>query len=729
MFHRKSSATYFLWLVLILGNFCINSALQAQNPGRIEGRVINERTEKPLPHVNVVVMDTHRGAATRASGEFTITGMSPGTYTLRITAVGFESVEKPVTVSSGETVHPEITLFPQPLESQEIVVTGTRRAVYQENAPEVAFVMNDVHLRQMGAADVSDALSYLPGVHTEGGTGSGQPFKRTVSINGMPAIYSLVLVDGTRMLSSHVHTGVNVNMVPPENIERIEVLKGASSAQYGSDGMGGVVNIITKSGTQSPTLNVSAYRGTRNTSHADISYSGPVGEKVVNNAFINWEQSDGLPIQQPQFREGALDYSLLTFMDRLDATLTSNLSFSGSLHFVDAVTPYKQSDPYHSRLLVPKMGLEYSPADHWEIRPSAYYTRWKSERNDELNELLSPEVLVSYDGLPHQHVLAGAEYYHRNFTRSRVPEHQQRSWALFLQDEYSPHPFFSLLAAVRLDKAEKINPVISPKISIHYKPGIPFSLRLSAGRGFRAPTVQDLYETLYSHPGDIHFRAGNPDLEPEYSTGVTGNLVWHPHYRVSLMATGYFNKIDNLITPVDHGLEDPTKYFSPEEIPFITDSLVYVYRRENIHRALVTGGEFELNWEFSQGWRAATGFSLIHNRNQDTGESLPYYPGKSVFARLTGARNLSRDFHLHGFIGLCSIMDRMIWRFKHDQEQQVQLDDYNKLDAGITLTFKNNYHFFLTAENLLGEELHMYEDVELITTGESFVRGGIRISL
>ena len=195
------------------------------------------------------------------------------------------------------------------------------------------------------------------------------------------------------------------------------------------------------------------------------------------------------------------------------------------------------------------------------------------------------------------------------------------------------------------------------------------------------------------------------------------------------MLNGYYYSIDNMITPVDHGLEEPTLYFSPDQIPFITDSLAYIYRKENIHQGMIFGGEVEMLWQFLPGYMLESGINLTHNENRDTGQSLPYYPGKSFSLKVRGRQRINSNFEIGGFIGLNATMDRKVWTFKHDSEQQFNLDNYQKLDAGLSLFFKNGYELFVNADNLLGQELHLYEDVSFIIKGIAQYRAGLRLSI
>jgi len=442
--------------------------------------------------------------------------------------------------------------------------------------------------------------------------------------------------------------------------------------------------------------------------------------------FSSWEQTDGVPVIKPVFRKDKLGYTMFHLMDQIDVDISKKFKASTSLHYINTETPYQQ-DPKASWLVTPGIDVLYQHSGNFSVRASGYYSKWKSQINNELNEIASPEILFHYDGWKNQNIMFGAEYIYRNFTRKRVTEHDQRSYGVFVNDEFRLGSRWRILAALRLDKVQNINAVVSPKLSVLYDLTENVALRTSAGRGFKAPTIHELYETLYVHPGDIHCRAGNPDLEPEYSTTVNGGIDWKLSNRFSVIINGSYYSITNMITPVDHGLEDPTLYFPREQIPFITDSLVYIYRRENIHQGRIASGEIKMLWHFLDGWSLEGGYNISHNRNKDTGKSLPYYPGKSFSLKLQGRQDIIRGVEIGGFVGLNAAMDRKIWRFKHSGEQQVSLNDYRKLDAGLSVMFANGYELFFNGENLLGEELHLYEDVDYITEGSALYRFGIRL--
>jgi len=699
------------------------------NTGSLSGYVLDKTRDRGLSDVSIELIETQLGTASDKNGKFYIDDIDAGIYRVQLSSIGYSTLLiDSLTINAGQTTTISAQLEPLVLKLDEITVTATRQAQLLERTCDVTVIQTATDIRTLGAAHVDDIIEYMPGISSIAGTGSGQPFKRSVSINGLPANYGLILLDGRRVLSSHIHTGANVNIIPPEHIERIELVKGAMSAQYGTDGIGGILNIITRKGSDKTRLAFSSYAGSQNTFHNGISITGAVSPTVKHSFFSSWEQSDGLPIIQPVFRKGKLSYTMFHLMDNIEANFSDKLKLKTSIHYMNTETPYQQ-DPKSSTLLTPSLGFEYEVTENLIAWGSGYYSKWESQVNDELNETASPELVVNYTGWDKHSLLAGGEYIYNNFQRKRVTENNQVNLGFFLQDEFTMTTAWRLLAAIRFDKVEDIALVASPKVSVLFRANENLSVRTSIGRGFRAPTLQDLNETLYSHPGNIHYRAGNPELEPEYSTNIMTGIDWNVADNVSLIVNGYFYSIENMITPVDHGLEDPTLYFPAEQIPFITDSLAYIYQRENIHKGLIAGGEVKMLWDITSGYSIEGGVSLTHNKNDDTGESLPYYPGKSFSMKFIGKQAISKKASLGGFIGLNAAMDRKVWRFKRDNEQQLVLDDYQKLDIGLSLYLDSGYELFLNVDNILEQEIHLYEDVEMLIEGTRLFRGGIRLYL
>ncbi|MBN2543979.1 TonB-dependent receptor [bacterium] len=714
-------------VITLMVGFAIGFASAAE--GIIKGKVVDAETGKPLPNANVKVSGTHFGAATDPEGKFMIINLEPGKYYLVISILGYETQTlKGVEINGDRETYLKIELQASPLKSDKVVVTATRHSSLLEDVPEITFVIPEREIEMVSPQDISEVITYVPGVSIEGGTGSGQPFKRNVSIDGLPSQYCMVLLNGARVVSSHYHTGANVNVIPPENIERIELVKGAASAQYGSDGMGGVLNIISKTGTENPELLYTSYGGSQNTFHTSLSLRGSINDRVKHSIFSSWEQSDGVPIIEPVFRLGQFDYTLFHLMDKIDAYITENLSLGAQMFYLASSYPYKGDSPYDSWLITPKLDLEYNMTEDLNIKPSFYYTKWNSERNSEINEIAEPELSVGFGGLKNNYLLFGGEFSYRNFRRTSVTEEDQQAFGLFLQDEWQLLDNLSLLAALRFDKVENIDGVFTPKLTAMYEPVNILKLRASVGQGFRAPSIQDLYETLYGH--GTHIRAGNPDLEPEYSTGITGSVEVEPLTSLSIMLNGYYTSLADMITPIDHGLESPFDYFTPEEIPSWDPedtTLYYIYRRENIHKAAVYGGEFKLLWNFVKNLYLEGSLNYTYNENKDTGESLPYFPGSTVSAKVYGNQSLNKWLNIGGFLGVNAVSGRKIWKYQHDGQQQVELDDYQKLDAGMNITFNDRYQVFGTVDNLLGQEIHSYEDVEMRIEGKPLYYAGIRI--
>jgi len=262
--------------------------------------------------------------------------------------------------------------------------------------------------------------------------------------------------------------------------------------------------------------------------------------------------------------------------------------------------------------------------------------------------------------------------------------------------------------------------VVSPKASVLFSPDLPFRIRGSIARGFHAPTPQELYEEGYGHGGRA-YRFGNPDLQPEYSTTYGLGLELLPGGGFEFALYGHYSDIDDMIVPVYEGPwdKDPTKD---------------VWRRINIEHTRVYGGEVKACYTVNRNLRFEGGYSFTDNEDKDTGRQLPYNPGSSMFAKVVVEGDIAPDLKGFGFVGLRAAFDRKAWNWKPSPGAPTndpsglttRLKDYQKLDTGVSLAYKDTYQVFLNVYNLLGQDIENLDDVFTVLDGEPWVRGGLR---
>lgn len=246
---------------------CLLSATSfAQN---IRGRITNESTSSPLPGVAILVMGHQFGTTTNSDGDFSLK-MGPGQYTLRFSSIGFETIDRTITIEA--TGNPRLNLALQPSQTSlsEVTVVGSRnlnRSVTDSPAP-----IDLIDVRQVtsktGQLDVNQLLQFVaPSFNSNRQTGSdGADHVDPASLRGLGPDQTLVLINGKRQHQSSLvtlfgtrgrgNTGTDLNTIPAAAIERIEILRDGAAAQYGSDAIAGVINIVLKTSTNQLTANV-----------------------------------------------------------------------------------------------------------------------------------------------------------------------------------------------------------------------------------------------------------------------------------------------------------------------------------------------------------------------------------------------------------------------------------------------------------------------------------------
>jgi outer membrane cobalamin receptor len=251
-----------------------------------------------------------------------------------------------------------------PVVLDEVEITASRNERLLKNSPEIIRVISQTEIKQLNTNDLSVILDYAAGINIETGTGAGFAKRGVASMNGFPAQYTLVLINGTKILSDHVHTGQNLNFVPVEEIERIEIIKSAASAQYGSDALAGIINIITKTAGTVPTATIYGDLGSYNTYRTGASVQTPINSKTGMYNFIEYEESDGVKLLAPISRVGQMGYNSLNFTSRLTTIIGSKLKLDAWIKTVDNTMQWKDATN-DSRLFIPNVLLTYQINENW----------------------------------------------------------------------------------------------------------------------------------------------------------------------------------------------------------------------------------------------------------------------------------------------------------------------------------------------------------------------------
>ena len=241
----------------VLAALLVATPLAAQQTGTVAGTVIATESGTPLAGASVVIVGTARTVLTNDKGQYRLS-VSAGVHTVRARLIGYETAERRVTVVAGETVTADFKLAATPLSLNEVVVVGARTSRTAVETPVPVDVISSQEIADNGQTEVNQILATLaPSFNASHQTiADGSDHINPASLRGLGPDQVLVLVNGKRRHTSalvHVNgtfgrgtVGVDLNAIPAAAIERIEVLRDGAAAQYGSDAIAGVINVVLK---------------------------------------------------------------------------------------------------------------------------------------------------------------------------------------------------------------------------------------------------------------------------------------------------------------------------------------------------------------------------------------------------------------------------------------------------------------------------------------------------
>lgn len=252
--------------------------------GKISGQVIDAGSDSALTGVNIGLLDTRLGAATGNNGQFTISNVPEGDYTIRASIIGYKTVEHNIEVESDQTTQLDIALSQKSVELGSISITG-RRSGYMISeissvtkvgvplleTPQSVSVITGEQLENQNIEDLGEALRYSSGV--QGESFGFEPRTTFVRFRGFDATTSGLYRDGLQLRNPNFAVGYNPE---PYGAERIEIPKGPSSMLYGSGSPGGLVNFVSKKPSQEPFGELMFEAGSFDRLQGQADVSGPI---------------------------------------------------------------------------------------------------------------------------------------------------------------------------------------------------------------------------------------------------------------------------------------------------------------------------------------------------------------------------------------------------------------------------------------------------------------------
>ncbi|MBK7032262.1 MAG: TonB-dependent receptor [Ignavibacteria bacterium] len=235
-------------IILLLGILTLSAVIStAQEAGTITGYLTDRETAKPVRGATVRIEGTQSGAITNGKGMFVINGIPAGMVNVVATFVGYETARQKVYVKKGESTSMIMTIKESAVSKGEVVVSANKRVQAVQDVPISVSILTSEDLDQRNVTRLDDALRYVSGISIA---------RDQVSIRGASGFAfgvgsrTAVLIDGFSLLSGD-NGDIKFDVMPVADVERIEIIKGAGSALYGTGALGGVVSMITRDPTDS----------------------------------------------------------------------------------------------------------------------------------------------------------------------------------------------------------------------------------------------------------------------------------------------------------------------------------------------------------------------------------------------------------------------------------------------------------------------------------------------
>lgn len=529
------------------------------------------------------------------------------------------------------------------IKTDEVVVTASRTKQEVRESPSSVEVITREDIDKMGAENLAQALQLALGIDTQENAMVGN----RSSIRGMNTNQTLILIDGRRVRTENTSETMNfyeLKRINMDDVERIEIVRGAASSLYGSEALGGVINVIKKHPGKMQTA-VTLDWTSRQSDEGIRFDSGKLGKWALSGSFKH------MGVREQGTDAGSNMYGKKNFFNldgRMEMTKDKWLDvffdyLTEDLYMKDSLT--QGTDYDHKRF---STGIKYSGRDkRGDYEMQVYYTyfdkhqRTRERANHSLNSFddLKFNSLI-FDGrrsiqVAKDHLLTfGGEYRKEDYESTRIKGTNTRTLegvtnqlgnssmdytAFYLQDEWLASPRWLIIPSLRWDYNSEFGNELTGKLGTTYKITKDVRFKANIGTAYRAPTASELYFSWHHTPNarmDVQIN-GNPNLKPEKALNF--DLGFEMEKDKTFGKITYFhNKVDDLIN-IDTVMS---------RLPGFPPRVLATGTYRNIDSATMQGVELEVRQALGGGFSVRGLYTYLDARDGKTGERLkgrPYH--------------------------------------------------------------------------------------------------------
>ncbi len=561
-----------------------SSRLSAQAQATVSGTIRSSTEDRHfIPGARIVLIQTSQNDSTKTprttteirrtrsttSGSYTFQALPLSDYTLQVTALGYTMSEHKLRLTPGELHHLDISLSPTQTvaHTHAVTVTAQKPDTYIKPSPLKVQVITSQQLQRNVTSNLMDAVSAIPGLFQQ--IDCGVCYTNNIRINGMEGPYTAILIDSMPIVGA-LGSVYGLNGINPSLIDKLEIVKGPSSTIYGSEAMGGVINVVTTDVRYAPRFSIDVNGSSHGeqsidvaSSHRNRAFASLLSASYYNmSRFVdhNADNFSDLPIGHRFAMFGKFAYqtgdeimSGLTVKlydeDRFGGVSEWNQMHRGSDSIYGESIRTRRGELFGSQSLasiVRGATLQFSASTHHQ---DSYYGHTHFRATQTIGHL---NLAVTRAINPQHRLLTGTTVRLNNYSDNTAAQSAQKQViipGLFAEDEYAVSSRLSLLAGARTDYHDVHGLIIAPRTAVKWNATPHTTMRVAAGTGFR---VVELFTEDHAALTGSRRVVIEEALKPERSISIAANVNHVIEFGVNNMMIdfdAFHTKFSNKIVP------------------------------------------------------------------------------------------------------------------------------------------------------------------------------------